>query len=78
MSEKGGNQDWSIPKFRETISKIHDDSALQLQICRQMVCSISLNQSSKEEFYQWYFPEKGLRRFLENFNFYDFYNNLIF
>ena len=60
MSEKERNGVWSIPKFGESTSQIGDDSALQLQICNKMVCSVSPNRSSKEDFYQRNIPEKGL------------------
>ena len=76
MSEKERNGVWSIPKFGESTSQIGDDSALQLQICSWMVCSDSPNSISKVPNVRRSTPEKGLRRFLRNFDFEQNYNNL--
>ena len=76
MSEKERNGVWSIPKFRETISKIGNDSALQLQIFSWMVCSDSPNTISKVPNMRRPTPEKGLRRIPKNFDFGQFNNNL--
>ena len=76
MSEKERNGVWSIPKFGESISQIGNDSALQLQICSWMVCSDSPNSISKVPNVRRLTLEKGLRRFLRNFDFEQNYNNL--
>ena len=75
MSHFDGNQVWSFPNFREKISKIEDDSTLQLQSGYYWVCSDSPNSISKAPNRRQPTPEKGLRRFLRNIDFEQNYNN---